>query len=107
MSNIEVYDKVSWHFPEGQNCPSLEAAKVHFIAVMEWLKENNLLSKEGKEVVELGVDSEFSITSSMLNSEGNKVFKKHYSDWLRSIDYTNKPNLTAKRKSRVACPRAG
>ncbi|MBL4940037.1 MAG: hypothetical protein COB46_13640 [Rhodospirillaceae bacterium] len=94
MSNIEVYDKVSWHFPEGQNCPSLKVAKEHFVAVMEWLKENNLLSDEGKEVLELGVDSDFSITSSMLNPKGNEILKKYYLDWLRSIDYTNKPNLT-------------
>ncbi len=94
MANIKIYDKVSWHFPEGQNCPSLEVAKVHFVALMEWLKSNNLLSDEGKEVLELGFNSDFSITSLMLNSKGNEVLKKHYSDWLRSIDYTNKPNLT-------------
>ncbi|MBT4732908.1 hypothetical protein HN784_03920 [bacterium] len=94
MSNIEVYDKVSWHFPEGQNCTSLEVAKVHFVALMEWLKINNLLSDEGKEVLELGFNSDFSITSSMLDSKGNEVLKKHYSDLIRSIDYTNKPNLT-------------
>lgn len=94
MSDIKVYDKVSWHFPEGQNCKSLEVAKVHFTAIMEWLKVNNLLSNEGEEVWDLGIDSNFSITSSMLNSKGNEVFKKYYSDWLRSIDYTNKPNLT-------------
>jgi len=93
MSNIEAYDKVSWHFPEGKNCPSLEAAKAHFAAVMEWLKENDLLSEEGKEVLELGIDSDFSITSSMLNDKGNEVFKKYYSDWLKSIDYAQKPNL--------------
>jgi hypothetical protein len=93
MANIKVYDKVSWHFPEGQNCPSLEVAKVHFIVVMEWLKENYLLSDEGKEVMELGIDSDFSITSSMLNTKGNKVIKRYYSDWLKAIDYTKKPNL--------------
>lgn len=94
MSNIEVYDKVSWHFPEGKNCPSLEAAKEHFVSVMDWLKENQLLSDEGKEVLELGIDSDFSIASPMLNAKGNELMRKYYSDWLRSIDYTKKPNLT-------------
>jgi len=94
MATIDVYDKVSWHFPEGQNCSSLAAAKVHFVAVMEWLKENHLLSSEGKEVFELGISSDSSITSSMLSPTGNKILKKYYSSWLGSIDYTDKPNLT-------------
>jgi hypothetical protein len=93
MSDLEIYDKVSWHFPEGKDCPSLEDAKAHFIAVMRWLKENSLLSDEGEEALELGIDSDFSITSSMLNSKGNEVFDKYYADWLQSIGYAKKPNL--------------
>jgi hypothetical protein len=93
MTDMIVYDKVSWHYPEGQNCPNLEAAKVHFIAVMAWLKQNNLLSDEGKEILELGIDADFSIASSMLNAKGNDVLKKNYSIWLKSIDYSNKIDL--------------
>lgn len=78
MTDIVVYDKVSWHYPEGKNCPSLEAAKIHFLVMMKWLKENNLLSTEGEEVWELGVDADFSITSTMLNEKG-KIF------WISTI----------------------
>jgi len=88
MADNIVYDKVSWHYPEGKNCSNLEAAKVHFFAVMKWLKKNSLLSAEGEEILELGIDSDFSITSSMLNEKGNEVFKKHYSSWLKTIDYS-------------------
>jgi len=88
MANIVVYDKVSWHYPEGNNCPSLETAKVHFLALMNWIKENNLLSSEGDEILELGIDADFSITSSMLNEKGNDVLKKHYSNWIKTIDYS-------------------
>lgn len=90
MADMIVYDKVSWHFPEGQNCPSLDAAKLHFIAVMKWLKENNLLSGEGEEILELGIDADFSITSLMLNKKGNDVLKKYCSSWLKTIDYSEK-----------------
>ncbi|MDR3503932.1 MAG: hypothetical protein P4L79_15280 [Legionella sp.] len=93
MAIITVYDKVSWHHPEGQNCPNLEAAKAHFVAVMEWLKKNNLLSSEGKEVFELGIDADFSITSSMLKEKGNDVLKKYYSSWLIGNDYSKKIDL--------------
>ena len=54
-----TYDKVSWHYPEGKNCPSLEAAKMHFDVVMHWLESQNLLSTEGREAMELGIDAEF------------------------------------------------
>ena len=88
MADIVVYDKVSWHYPEGNNCPNLEAAKVHFLAVMNWIKGNSLLSAEGEEILEFGIDADFSITSSMLIEKGNDVFKKHYSSWLTTIDYS-------------------
>ena len=94
MSGIVVYDKVSWHYPEGQNCPSLEAAKAHFRSVMKWLKNNDLLSDEGEEIFELGIDADFSITSSMLNAKGNDVLQKHYSSWLKTVDYSNNIDLT-------------
>jgi len=78
MTKIKIYDKVSWHYPEG-NCTSLKAAKSHFIAIMKWLKENELLSHEGEEIFDLGIiDSDFSITSSMLNKKGNDVIMKCY-----------------------------
>jgi hypothetical protein len=93
MAKITVYDKVSWHYPEGKDCPGLEAAKVHFVEVMNWLKENSLLSDEGEETLELGVDADFSISSSMLNEKGNDVLKKHYSSWLKTIDYSENIDL--------------
>lgn len=84
---MEVYDKVSWHYPEGKNCPSIEAAKKHFIKIMDWLSKNNLLSDDGKEVLELGIDSDFSFTSSMLTDQGNETIKKYYSKWMKTIEY--------------------
>ncbi|MEZ5452625.1 MAG: hypothetical protein R3E93_07360 [Thiothrix sp.] len=93
MTDIVVYDKVSWHYPEGKNCPSLEAAKIHFLVMMKWLKENNLLSTEGEEVWELGVDADFSITSTMLNEKGKNILDKHYSIWLKTIDYSKNIDL--------------
>ena len=93
MADIIVYDKVSWHYPEGKNCPNLEAAKVHFVALMGWSKENHLLSTEGEEILEVGVDSDFSITSSMFNAQGNDLLEKSYSSWLKTIDYSGDIDL--------------
>lgn len=85
MSKIEVYDKVSWHYPEG-NCPNLESARKHFVKIMDWLAEHNLLSDEGKEILAIGIDSDFSLTSSMLTASGNELLRHGYSDWIKGID---------------------
>ncbi|MCS7054528.1 MAG: hypothetical protein NZM09_12470 [Ignavibacterium sp.] len=93
MSNIKVYDKVSWHYPEGKNCPSIDAAKNHFKVVMEWLRKNDLLSKEGIEVYDLGIGSDFSINSAMLTERGNHIFEKYYTKLLKEINYNSKDTL--------------
>lgn len=88
MVDIVVFDKISWHYPEGKNCPSLEIARAHFLAVMKWIQENGLLSDEGEEILDVGISTDFSITSSMLNKKGNDVLKKYYSTWLKTVDYS-------------------
>jgi hypothetical protein len=94
MSGLVVYDKVSWHFPEGKDCPSLSAAKKHFEVLMNWLKQNHLLSNEGEEIFELGIDADFSINSSMLSQEGQKIMDEIYSSWLGGINYDDNVDLT-------------
>lgn len=94
MADVTVYDKISWHYPEGRNCPSLEVAKQHFSILVKWLDKNELLSAEGKEILELGIDADFSVTSSMLNEKGNVLLKEKYSRWLKTIDYSNDIDLT-------------
>lgn len=91
MEKITVYDKVSWHYPEGKDCPNLNTAKGHISAIMSWLKKNNLLSEEGKEIFNLGIGAHFSITSAMLTGKGNDVMELYYKKWLNSIDYSDDP----------------
>jgi len=90
---LHVYDKVKWHYPDGKNCPSLEAAKTHIEAVMHWLKKNDLLSEEGLGAVKDGVDAELGITDSMLTPHGNKVMKSCYRSWLKHCKYGENPSM--------------
>jgi len=92
MGLAKTYDKVSWHFPEGKGCPSLEAAKLHFSIIMEWLKEKSLLSSEGLEAYGNGIDAEFSLTTHMLNPDGNKILGECYAMWARTIEYGVRPS---------------
>ncbi len=93
MGNGTTYDKVSWHFPDGKNCPSLGAAKVHFDVVMRWLGSQELLSPEGREAIEIGIDSDFSLTSYMLTDTGNKLLAVCYAEWARTIQYGIRPSV--------------
>lgn len=90
----KTYDKVSWHFPDGKNCPNLDAAKVHFDALMHWLKSQDLLSEEGQEAVDAGVDSDFAITSHMLTGKGNRLLKSCYAEWARTVKYGVQPSMS-------------
>lgn len=93
MGSGTTYDKVSWHFPDGKNCPSLEAAKVHFDIVMHWLESRNLLSAEGREAMRIGIDSDFSLTSYMLTNKGNQLLTTCYAEWASTVRYGTQPSV--------------
>jgi hypothetical protein len=99
MGIAKTYDKVRWHFPEGKGCPSLDAAKIHFQVVTKWLKGKGLLSAEGIEAVENGIDSDFALTAHMLTPKGNRVLARCYSQWVRSMHYGKKPSTEILDKS--------
>ena len=94
MASGTTYDKVSWHFPEGKNCPDLDAAKVHFDVVMSWLESHDLLTDEGKEAIKVGIDSDFAFTSHMTTDKGNRLLDACYSDWIRTVRYGTRPSVT-------------
>jgi hypothetical protein len=94
VATAKTYDSVRWHFPDGKDCPSLAAAKVHFDVVMKWLQDNRLLSAEGVEARESGIDADFALTGHMLTDRGNRVLGRSYKEWVRSVSYGSKPSVT-------------
>lgn len=92
MGKLNVYDKASWHYPEGAGCPSLNAALIHLNVVHNWLGKNNLLTTEAKEITPNKMGEDYSLTSEDVSELGNKVLTKCYDKWLEKIDYKNKPN---------------
>lgn len=93
MGRGRTYDKLSWHFPEGKECPSLDTAKIHFDVVMRWLETRELLSPEGREATEIGIDSDFALTSQMATDMGNRVLVACYADWVRRVKYGTRPSV--------------
>jgi hypothetical protein len=101
---IQVFDKVKWHYPDGNGCPDLQHALRHFKDLCRWLQKNSLLSSYGRDVVNAGIDSEFSITSEMLTEEGTRVLNSCYTQWLKGVEYGRSPDfrLLEKELSRKA-----
>lgn len=88
-----VYDKVEWHYPEGQGCPDVKTAMIHIRAVLDWFNEHDLLTPLGKEIFDIGVDSETSITSDMVTDTGNQIMKLCYNEILNKLKYGQAPSL--------------
>lgn len=90
---MKVYDKLKWHFPDGNACPNLEAAKKHFVIIMKWLYSKSLLSQEGIEAMDIGIDQDFSLTSSMLTAQGNELLTSCYAAWLKTQNYKDESSI--------------
>lgn len=75
----KVYDKANWHLVNGM---SLEIVLEHFSFFMNWANTNNLLSHEGKEILELGVDESISLHSRMFNDMGIKFMENFYDKFI-------------------------
>jgi hypothetical protein len=73
-----TYDSAKWH-PEG--------GSAHLKEITALLKNKGLLSPEGLEAADTGVDSEYSLSSHMLTPEGKNFMDKNYSDWTKARKY--------------------
>ena len=74
-----VFDKASWHIDAGEPADRVLA---HFKFIMNWCDQNNLLSDEGEEILEFGIDDSISIHSRLLNERGNMFMKKFYDTFI-------------------------
>ncbi len=72
---IKVYDKAQWHIDAGED----ENTVIKKMNVLfDFLDNKGFLLEEGKEILELGIDSSVSIHERMLSEEGNKFMESEY-----------------------------
>lgn len=72
---MKIYDKAQWHIDAGEN-ESVVLAR--FSTVFSFLNNHNLLSAEGAEIYDLGVDDSISLHERLLTVEGNKIMTLYY-----------------------------
>ena len=71
----KVFDKAQWHIDAGEN---LDEVIRKFKDVLNFLNDQALLSVDGKEILEIGVDSSVSLNENMVTEKGAEFLGKHY-----------------------------
>ena len=90
----KVYDKASWHIDAGEPTSSVLS---HFKFIIDWCNQNNLLTDEGEEILEFGIDESISIHSRLLNERGNMFMTKYYDMFISAqIEQTSEMNKMLK-----------
>lgn len=72
---LKVYDKAQWHIDAGEDSGAvIDKLRI----VLEFLDKEGMLTSEGKEIIDLGVDSSISIHERMLTEKGINFMESNY-----------------------------
>ena len=82
---INIYDKAQWHIDAGEK---EEIVVKKFKILFDFLNEKNLLTDEGKEIIEIGVDCSVSIHERMVTKEGKEFMTNQY-DKIINVDVSD------------------
>ena len=74
---MKIFDKAQWHIDGGEN-PSSVTNK--FLVIFDLLNEEGLLSDDGMEILELGIDSSVSLNEKMVTGIGFEFLEKYYDE---------------------------
>ena len=76
---MKIYDKVQWHLDAGEN---KETVVSRFKEMFKLLNQYNLLTDDGLEIYDLGIDADVSIHEYLINDKGNKFFEMYYDEMI-------------------------
>lgn len=80
---MKIIDKAAWQIDGG--VPE-EFVSKHFQAVFSWLDQHEMLSEEGKEEFEDGIDSCASLNEDLVTPEALDFLDKCYDECLKTIE---------------------
>ena len=72
---MKIYDKVQWHTDAGESAIEV-ITKMKM--VFSFLNKHHLLSDEGMELFQFGIDSSASLNENMVSSEGKMFLNQYY-----------------------------
>lgn len=76
---LKIYDKAAWHIDGGENKDSVIKK---FRLLYDLLEKHDMLSYEGKEELESGIDDSCSLHERMVNQKGASFLDAYYDDIL-------------------------
>ena len=79
---FKVYDKAEWHIDAGENSKVVIS---RFKLIMNFLKAKSMLSNEGEEIIDIGIDSSISIHERMLTNSGKEFIESYYDNIITKI----------------------
>lgn len=74
---MKIFDKAQWHIDEGED---VDVVVGKFRSVYMFLEKNELLSEDGKELLELGIDSSISLNEQTVTENGSAFLDKYYDE---------------------------
>lgn len=74
---MKIFDKAQWHIDAGED---VDVVVGKFRSVYMFLEKNELLSEDGKELLELGIDSSISLNEQTVTENGSIFLDKCYDD---------------------------
>lgn len=73
---MKIYDKALWHIDAGEN---QREVLTKFKLIFSFLEKSGLLTNEGKEILDIGIDSSAVLHERMVTDKG-KLFLDSYYD---------------------------
>ena len=74
---MKVFDKAQWHIDNGENVVEVVSK---FREVFSFLNTHQMLSIDGQEIYDLGIDSSASLNEKMVTQEGYDFLDKYYDE---------------------------
>ena len=74
---MKIFDKAQWHIDSGEDQSDVVAK---FKKVFLFLNIHNMLSTDGLEIYELGIDSSVSLNEKMVTQDGKNFLEKYYDE---------------------------
>ncbi|MDY4079976.1 MAG: hypothetical protein SOY42_14545 [Clostridium sp.] len=86
---MKIFDKAQWHIDAGEDANEV-VSKIR--KVFEFLDEKGMLTNEGKEMIDFGIDSSISLNERMVTEKGYKFLEKNYDNiiGLKADELTSK-----------------
>lgn len=88
--NNKTYDKASWHIDGGEDSTDVIN---RFKDLFAFLDEKGMLTADGKEILEFGIDSSVSVNNTMVTDEGEEFLDRYYDNVLNKNPREVKINL--------------